>query len=154
MAPILDFKTTSKIFGHVFGETVTSKHSIFDDQFNLEAAISLTKVYSTILMLAKHNVFQQIILGIAFNEPVLYKLWRFVDVYCGLDSLLVSHQYGEFIHALALFCLAFTRNLWVTSFDEFLKSPYFERKDILGMVDVLRGLIIELILGSRAKRLT
>ena len=31
---ILDFKTTSKIFGHIFGETVDKKHSIFEDSFN------------------------------------------------------------------------------------------------------------------------
>jgi len=31
---ILDYKTTSKIFGQVFGEQVNSKHSIFEDQFN------------------------------------------------------------------------------------------------------------------------
>jgi hypothetical protein len=31
LSHMLDFKTTSKIFGHVFGETVHSKHSIFDD---------------------------------------------------------------------------------------------------------------------------
>jgi hypothetical protein len=84
---------------------------------------------------------------------VLYKLWRFIDVYCGIDSLLVRNvreydQYNSFIHSLALFCLAFTRNLWVTSFDEFLKNPLFERKDIMGLVDLLRALIIDLILGG------
>ena len=98
-------------------------------------------------------MFQQIILGIAFNEPVLYKLWRFIDVYCGIDALLVRNvreydQYGAFIHSLTLFCLAFTRNLWVTSFDEFIKNPYFERKDIIGMVKLLRALIIDLIIGE------
>jgi hypothetical protein len=45
--------------------------------------------------------------------------------------------------------LAFTRNLWVTSFDEFLKSPYFERKDIIGLVKLLRALIIDLILEQQ-----
>ena len=52
---ILEFKTTSKIFGHVFGETVNKKHSIFEDSFNPQAAISLTKVYSTILMISKSS---------------------------------------------------------------------------------------------------
>jgi hypothetical protein len=37
------------------------------------------------------KVFNSIILGIAFNEPVLYKLWKFIDVYCGLDALLVKN---------------------------------------------------------------
>ena len=53
LSHILDFKTTSKIFGHVFGEQVNSKHSIFEDFFNPQAAISLTKIYSTILMIAR-----------------------------------------------------------------------------------------------------
>ena len=84
---------------------------------------------------------------------MLYKLWRFLDVYCGIDSLLVRSvreydQYSSFVHALSLFCLAFTRNLWVTSFDEFLRSAYFERKDVLGLVKLLRALIIDLVLGS------
>ena len=50
---------------------------------------------------------------------------------------------------MSLFCLAFTRNLWVTSFDEFIKSPYFERKDIIGLVKLLRALIIDLILEQK-----
>jgi hypothetical protein len=90
---IEDFKTTSKIFSHVFGESVQNKHSIFEDSFNPQAAISLTKIYSTIMMISRHSykVFQQIILGIAFNDAVLFKLWRFIDVYCGIDSLLVRN---------------------------------------------------------------
>jgi hypothetical protein len=86
-------------------------------------------------------VFQQIILGIAFNEPVLYKLWRFLDVYCGNDAQ------EAFTSALTLFCLAFTRSLWVTSFEEFLKSPLFERKDVVGLVQMLRPLIIDIVLS-------
>jgi hypothetical protein len=31
---LLDYKTTSKLFGQIFGEKVDSKHSIFEDQFN------------------------------------------------------------------------------------------------------------------------
>jgi len=81
-------------------------------------------------------------------------MWRFIDVYCGIESLLVRNvreydQYNSFVHALTLFCLAFTRNLWITSFDEFIKSPYFERKDIIGLVKLLRALIIDLILSSQ-----
>lgn len=34
LVPILDFKATSKVFGHIFGENVNNKHSIFDDNFN------------------------------------------------------------------------------------------------------------------------
>ena len=51
---ILDFKTTSKLFGTVFGETVDKKHSIFEDSFNPQAAIALTKIYSTILMISRN----------------------------------------------------------------------------------------------------
>ena len=90
---IEDFKTTSRIFGLVFGESVKSKHSIFEDSFNPQAAITLTKIYSTIMMICRHSqrAFQQIILGIAFNDAVLFKLWKFIDVYCGIDSLLVRN---------------------------------------------------------------
>ena len=37
----------------------------------------------------------------------------------------------------------------MTSFDEFLKTPYFERKDIIGLVKLLRALIIDLILEQK-----
>lgn len=50
------------------------------------------------------------------------------------------------MHSLSLFCLAFTRNLWVSSFEDFLKNQYFERKDILTMIQLLRELVINLIL--------
>jgi len=102
---------------------------VFEDSFNPQAAICITKIYSTILMISRHSpkVFQAIILGIAFNEPVLYKIWKFIDVYCGQDALLVKNvrefdQYHSFVHSLALFSLAFTRNLWVTSFEDFVKN--------------------------------
>ena len=51
---ILDFKTTSKLFGTVFGERADKeKHSIFEDTFNPQAAISITKIYSTILLISR-----------------------------------------------------------------------------------------------------
>ena len=109
-------------------------------------------------MSTKHSsrVFNTIILGIAFNEPVLFKIWKFIDVYCGIESLLVRNvrefdQYNSFIHALSLFCLAFTRNLWVSSFEDFLKNQYFQRDDIIGLVQLLKALITDLILQSAQK---
>ena len=92
---ILDFKTTSKLFGTIFGERVDKRHSIFEDTFNPQAAIAITKVYSTILLISSKSpdVFQKIPLGLAFNEPVLYKLWKFIEVYCGIESLMVR-DYG------------------------------------------------------------
>ena len=64
---------------------------MFDDAFNPQAAISLTKIYTKILLNSKNSskVFNTIILGIAFNEPVLFKIWKFLGIYCGLDALLV-----------------------------------------------------------------
>ena len=37
----------------------------------------------------------------------------------------------------------------VTSFEEFLKHQFFERKDVLGMVSLIKGLVIDLILESK-----
>jgi len=48
-----------------------------------------------------------------------------------------------------LFCLAFTRNLWITSFEDFLKSQFFEKKDVIGMINLLRSLIINLLMESK-----
>lgn len=95
LSTILDFKTTSKLFGTIFGERVDKKHSIFEDTFNPQAAIAITKIYSTILLISSKSpdVFQKITLGLAFNEPVLYKLWKFIEVYCGIESLMVR-DYG------------------------------------------------------------
>lgn len=52
---LLDHKTTSKLFGLVFGEQVDKKVSLFHDSFNPQAAISLTKIYSNVLMIAKDS---------------------------------------------------------------------------------------------------
>lgn len=98
-------------------------------------------------------------MGIAFNEPVLYKLWKFLEVYCGIDSLLVRNvkeydQYHSFIHSLTLFSLSFTRNLWVTSFEDFLKNQYFERKDVLNIAELLKQLILDLIMVNKQKKNT
>lgn len=86
-------------------------------------------------------------MGLAFNEPVLYKLWKFIEVYCGIESLLVREygQYQSFIHTCVLFFIAFKTHLWVSSFEEFIKNQYFDRNDVLSMVNLLKPLIINLI---------
>ena len=81
---------------------------------------------------------------------MLYKLWKFIEVYCGIDSLLVRSkseydQYHSFIHTFTLFMLAFKQLLWISSFEDFIKNQYFDRKDILAIVDLLKPLIINLI---------
>lgn len=40
-------------------------------------------------------------------------------------------QYHAFVHSLSIFNLAFTRNLWVSSLEEFMKGRYFEKQDIV-----------------------
>jgi hypothetical protein len=89
----MDFKTTNKVFGFIFGEKFDKKVSIFEDQFNPQAAIAVTMIYSTIIMTSRMapQIVQKIVMGLAFNGPVLYKLWRFIDVYCGIESLLVKN---------------------------------------------------------------
>lgn len=49
----MDFKTTNKVFGSIFGEKVDKKHSIFEDKFNPQAAIAITMIYSTIIMTSR-----------------------------------------------------------------------------------------------------
>jgi len=86
-------------------------------------------------------------MGLAFNEPVLYKLWKFIEVYCGIESLLVREygQYQSFIHTCVLFFIAFKTHLWVSSFEEFIKNQFFDRNDVLSLVNLLKPLIINLI---------
>lgn len=55
LSTILDFKTTSKLFGTIFGERVDKQHSIFEDSFNPQAAIAITKVYSNILIISRQS---------------------------------------------------------------------------------------------------
>ena len=78
---------------------------------------------------------------------MLYKLWKFIEVYCGIESLMVRDygQYHSFIHTCVLFFIAFKANLWVSSFEEFIKGQYFDRKDILNQVQLMKPLIINLI---------
>lgn len=47
--------------------------------------------------------------------------------------------------------MAFNKNLLITSFEDFIKSPYFERKDIVGLVNLLKELIIDLIMVNKHK---
>ena len=89
-------------------------------------------------------------MGLAFNEPVLYKLFRFIDVYCGIESLLVKNasefdQYHSFIHSLALFAIAFKHNMWISSLEDFLKVALFDREDIRKLVHLLKPLIVNLV---------
>ena len=44
-----------------------------------------------------------------------------------------------------LFFIAFKANLWVSSFEEFIKGQYFDRNDILNQVQLMKPLIINLI---------
>lgn len=41
----------------------------------------------------------------------------------------------------------------MSSFEDFLKNQYFERKDIIGMVSLLRSLIIDLIMVNKHRNL-
>ena len=45
--------------------------------------------------------------------------------------------------------MAFKANLWVSSFEDFLKNQYFDRNDILSLVNLLKPLIINLIKGMK-----
>ena len=71
-------------------EQPNKKVSIFEDSFNPQSAICLTTVYSRIIQMCKQGTvtFQKIIIGIAFNEPILFKIIMFVDKYCGVENLL------------------------------------------------------------------
>jgi len=55
LVTMLDFKTTSKVFGLVFGEQVNKKVSIFHDSFNPQAAVALNKVFASVLMTCKDS---------------------------------------------------------------------------------------------------
>lgn len=153
---ILDFKTTSVLFGAVFGEKYDKKKSIFDDSFNPQAAIAITKIYSTILLISRQSpqIFQKVTLGLAFNEPILFKLWKFIQVYCGVESILVKDygQYYSFVHTCILFFLSFKASLWISSLEEFARNVYFDRHDIIELVNMLKPLIVNLIQGMEQSK--
>jgi hypothetical protein len=46
---------------------------------------------------------------------------------------------------LALFALAFKHNLWVTSFEDFLKSDSFDRDDVKQMINLIKPLVCNLV---------
>ena len=81
---------TSNLFGIVFGQSQDPKAAIFGPTFNPQAAICLTKVYSTFLMLTRGNLLtqQRIVLGLAINDCLLWKLIKFLSTYGGLKTLL------------------------------------------------------------------
>jgi hypothetical protein len=72
------------------------------------------------------------VLGIAFNESLLLKMLKFIDTYGGLQALLTRDdtiadedyldQYHSFVHVLVLINAALKHNLWLSSFEEFIKG--------------------------------
>jgi len=44
--------------------------------------------------------------------------------------------------------LAFKHNLWVSNLDEFIKSQYFDKQDILTLIHTIKPLIVNLIVAS------
>ena len=87
-------------------------------------------------------------MSLAFNEPVLLKMLRFVEKYGEIYELVEqrgSDHYLQHIHPLVLFMLSFKHNLWVSNLDEFVKSQYFDKQDILMLVRVTKPLMINLI---------
>lgn len=90
-------------------------------------------------------------MSLAFNEPVLLKMLRFVEKYGELDELVYSRgteHYLQHIHPFVLFMLAFKHNLWVSNLDEFIKSQYFDKQDILTLIHTIKPLIVNLIVAS------
>lgn len=88
-------------------------------------------------------------MSLAFNEPVLLKMLRFVETYgqvwdlVQLDSADAGYQ--QYVHPLALFMLAFKHNLWVSNLDEFVKNQFFDKSDILTLINLSKPLIINLL---------
>lgn len=71
-------------------------------------------------------------LGIAFNESLLKKMMKFIEVYGGVEALLTRDdtiadedyldQYHSFVHCLVLINVALKHNLWLSSFEDFVKG--------------------------------
>lgn len=144
------------------------KVSIFDQSFNPQAATCLTKVYSMILVATKSQpaTSQRIVLGLAFNESLLLKMLKFIEVYGGGHQALLTRddtiadedyldQYHSFVHCLVLINVALKHNLWLSSFEDFIKGQYLMKSDLVTLIETLKPVIMSLLeMVNQGKKLT
>lgn len=54
-----------------------------------------------------------------------------------------------------LFCVAFKHNLWLSTFEDFVKGQYFMKSDVLSLIKLLKLLIVSYLnLVLEGKKLT
>jgi ubiquitin-protein ligase E3 C len=101
----------------------------FSDKFHPPAALSLCKIYDKFFISCQRQAAVSMVSvgitnGLAFNSNIVYSLWKFLEVYCGLDvfySLDEVEGRGaeDYLHVLNLFCRAYHHSLLVTDVAEF-----------------------------------
>ncbi|OMJ65573.1 hypothetical protein SteCoe_33944 [Stentor coeruleus] len=132
--------TDSSRLGIVFMKIFNHESQGFDDSFNPTAAQSLCEIYNIFLEKCRDSKEAQFVVtgimgGLAFNQKILYKIWKFLETFCDLRQFynLKSFQNQDsnvykFSSVLSIFCSAY-RNLLLISNDE--EFPYIFTKDEL-----------------------
>lgn len=96
-------------------------------------------------------------MGLAFHEAILLKLFKFIEVYCGPETLIkrsklpdyeideMSDSQESYLGCFLLFCIAFKHNLWLQNFEDFVKGQYFMKSDVLSLIKLLKILVISFL---------
>jgi len=139
----------SSIFLKVFDHG----HDEFTDQFNPSVAQDLCQIYNTFLEKCQTSKEAQFVVtgimgGIAFNKKVLYRIWKFIQLFCDVNVFLNpnnlastnrNHEFYKFSPALSLFCCSYQSLLLIVDDAEF---PYiFDEAELIYFTDFIIQLV-------------
>ena len=77
----------------------------------------------------------------------MYKMLKFIHKYCGIDDLLNynSQKSKLYMPCVIMFAICYRHNLWLSSYEEFLKGQYFGKKDVELLVFITKEISLTMI---------
>ena len=132
--------TDSSKLNTVFLKIFNHESDGFDDTFNPLAAQSLCEIYNIFLEKCRESKEAQFVVtgimgGLAFNKKIIYKIWKFLEVFCDLRVFYNAQQiqdresnFYKYSHVLSIFCSAYRNLLLIANDQEF---PYVFSKEEL-----------------------
>lgn len=95
-------------------------------------------------------------IGLAFNPDLLYSLWKFINVFFDAETYaektkLNSEEYNNYAHLICIFSQSITRNLWISSIEDFNRETKFTKQDVIDILIVLKNFVVNTIIAKRLK---
>eukprot|EP00357_Protocruzia_adherens_P032622 CAMPEP_0114984288 /NCGR_PEP_ID=MMETSP0216-20121206/7196_1 /TAXON_ID=223996 /ORGANISM="Protocruzia adherens, Strain Boccale" /LENGTH=569 /DNA_ID=CAMNT_0002346413 /DNA_START=24 /DNA_END=1729 /DNA_ORIENTATION=- len=154
----LDFFTDPKNIVKIFRVIFDADSAGFSDKFHPLAALALCEVYSTFLAKCNqyhdfHALVMNITNGLAFNNAIMTKIWRFIDSHGDLGMLMegtafIFKEYDQWLHTLSLFCMSFSHLLIVMDIDELYEGNVLSTGDLARIVKFVAPLVFKFYLNE------